>query len=84
MKTLLIYDSTGYIWVNISGDYRLPEGLPYVETEVPEGYYAESVNPATGEPVLAEIPKSQQELEMEALKARVAELEAVQAAELGV
>lgn len=37
MKTLIIYDSEGYILSNITGSYRVPKGVPYMETEVPEG-----------------------------------------------
>ena len=53
MKTLLIYDNSGTIWVNIAGYYALPDGLPYIEAEIPAGYYAVSVDTETKEPVLA-------------------------------
>lgn len=70
MKTLLVYDNTGKIWVNISGDYAIPDGLPYIEAEIPTGYYAESVNLETKEPVLKEFPKSNTDMEIESLKAQ--------------
>lgn len=37
MKTLIIYDNQGYIISNITGSYRVPTGVPYLETEIPEG-----------------------------------------------
>lgn len=37
MKTLIIYDNEGYIISQISGDYRVPVGVPYLEITVPEG-----------------------------------------------
>lgn len=37
MKTLIIYDSQGYIISSITGSYRVPSGVPFLEVEVPEG-----------------------------------------------
>lgn len=37
MKTLIIYDTQGYILSNITGSYRVPTGVPFLETEIPEG-----------------------------------------------
>lgn len=37
MKTLIIYDSAGYIISNITGSYRVPKGVPFLEVEIPEG-----------------------------------------------
>lgn len=37
MKTLIIYDSQGYILSNITGNYRVPLGVPFLETDIPEG-----------------------------------------------
>ena len=72
MKTMLIYDNAGTIWVSITGDYAKPDGLPYLETEIPAGYYAESVDVGTKQPVLKEFPKSDMEKRMEELEAQVA------------
>ena len=74
MKTLLIYDNDGLIWVNISGDYAFPNGLPYIETEIPAGYYAESVDTETKQPVLKELLKSETEIRLEELEAQIAAL----------
>lgn len=72
MKTMLIYDNAGTIWVSITGDYAKPDGLPYLETEIPEGYFAASVNVETQEPILQAYPKSDMEKRMEELEAQVA------------
>lgn len=37
MKTLIIYDEQGYIISNITGSYRVPTGVPYLEVEIPQG-----------------------------------------------
>ena len=37
IKTLVIYDTQGYVIQQISGDYRIPVGIPYLEVDVPEG-----------------------------------------------
>lgn len=37
MKTLIIYDSQGYIISNITGSYRVPTGVPFLEVEIPTG-----------------------------------------------
>lgn len=72
MKTLLVYDNSGVIWASVTGSYVPPDGLPYIETEIPAGYYAESVDVGTKQPVLKEFPKSDMEKRMEELEAQVA------------
>ena len=72
MKTLLVYDNSGVIWASVTGSYVPPDGLPYIETEIPAGYYAESVNVETQEPILQAYPKSDMEKRMEELEAQVA------------
>ena len=57
MKTLVIFDSTGRIYFTSSGDYVIPEGLPYIEVEVPEGQYITGVN-VSGESPVAVLEKS--------------------------
>lgn len=61
MKTLIIYDNTGKIWNQMSGAYDVPNGLPYLEVEIPEGKYPVSVDTSGEEPavVYAEFPKSE-------------------------
>ena len=72
MKTLLIYDNAGTIYYQQAGYYALPDGLPYIETEIQAGYYAKSVDTGTKEPVLAEFPKSETDQRIAALEAQVA------------
>ena len=72
MKTLLIYDNAGTIYYQQAGYYALPDGLPYIEVEIPAGYYAVSVDTGTKEPVLAEFPKSETDQRIAALEAQVA------------
>lgn len=75
MKTLIIYDNTGYIYLNMSGDYRLPEGgvqFLEVDSDIHENKIIKSVNVDTKELVLENIPLSETEI----LKQKVAEQEA--------
>lgn len=72
MKTLLIYDNAGTIYYQQAGYYALPDGLPYIETEIPAGYYAASVDTGTKEPVLAEFPKSETDRRLSELEAQLA------------
>ena len=74
MKTLLIYDNAGTIYYQQAGYYALPDGLPYLETEIPAGYYAKSVDTGTKEPVLAAFPKSETDQRLDELEAQVAAL----------
>ena len=36
-KTLIIYDTTGYIISSVTGFYHVPTGIPYIEIEIPKG-----------------------------------------------
>lgn len=71
MKTLIIYDSQGYIISNITGSYRVPAGVPFLEVEIPEDKRIATVNGlgvdvsvTPHKVILEDIPKS----EIEALK----------------
>lgn len=45
MKTLVIYDSTGHIYLQMAGNYTIPAGgIQYLEEEVPEGKLAVKVD----------------------------------------
>lgn len=35
MKTLIVYDNNGLILQRASGEYYLPQGVPYLEVEIP-------------------------------------------------
>ncbi|WP_238915107.1 hypothetical protein [Clostridium sp. YIM B02555] len=61
MKTLLIYDDTGFIYVQITGSYRTPEGaLQFIEIEIPKGKIITGVDiSATPHaPIFEDIPKT--------------------------
>ena len=74
MNTLIIYDNTGYIYVNITGSYRKPTGLQYLITEIPEGKILTGVDVSVTPniAIFEDIPLSETEL----LKKRVEEQEA--------
>ena len=64
MKTLIIYDNTGYIYLQITGSYKIPQGgLNYLEVDEDsfKGKIIKSVNAETKELVLEDIPKTELE-----------------------
>ena len=81
--TTIIYDQNGRILMTQSGDMGATEAdvLTY---EVPDGYRAVSVDPVTKEVTLEEIPKTEAEKQLADLQEKVAELEKIQNAQLGV
>jgi len=62
MQTLIIYDETGYIISQMSGDVREPVGIPFMWVEIPDGKRIVSVDPETNEPIFEDLPKSEIEL----------------------
>lgn len=81
--TTIIYDQNGRILMTQSGDMGATEAdvLTY---EVPDGYRAVSVDPVTKEVTLEEIPKTEAEKQLADLQEKVAEIEKIQNAQLGV
>lgn len=81
--TTIIYDQNGRILMTQSGDMGVTEAnvLTY---EVPDGYWAVSVDPVTKKVTLEEIPKTEAEKQLADLQEKVAELEKIQNAQLGV
>lgn len=74
MKTLIIYDNTGYIFLQITGSYQTPQGgVQYIETEIEDGKILKSVDVTVtpNVPIYENIPLSETEL----LKQKVAEQE---------
>ncbi len=61
MKTLVVYDNTGKIYYQASGDYTKPQGLQYIEVEIPKGKYIAGVDPKTHTAILEEIPPTKTE-----------------------
>lgn len=67
----IIYNAAGTI-IYVSSENFEFGGC--VVCEVPDGYYAESVNPETGVPVLKKIPKTKEQQRLDELEAQVAAL----------
>lgn len=61
-KTLIIYDNEGYILQTITGFYRVPVGIPYLEVEIPQDKIVKSINVETKELILEDRPKSENQL----------------------
>ena len=59
MSTLIIYDTTGYIISQMSGDVREPVGIPFMWVEIPEGKSLVKIDTTAEEhqPVFADLPK---------------------------
>lgn len=75
MKTIIIYKDSGEIIFSQSGQgVSADGGANIIETDIPDGYYVKSVNTETNEPVLKEIPKSSEQVQIDDLKKIVAEL----------
>lgn len=71
-KTLIIYDTTGYIVdIKTGNGYRVPIGIPYLEIEIPEGKELVGVDISTTphKPVLEDIPKTDIEVAQERIQA---------------
>ncbi|WP_077829929.1 hypothetical protein, partial [Clostridium beijerinckii] len=73
MKTLVIYDNTGYIILTFNAPYRVPEGgINYLEVEIPVGQRVTSIDTtkAPNVPNFEDIPKT----DIEKLQEQVASL----------
>lgn len=63
-KTLFLYDEEGYIYVNISGEYRIPVGnisALELDNSNAEGKIIKSINPTTKELITEDRPKTSEE-----------------------
>lgn len=74
MKTLVIYDESGYVIQSIKGDYRVPIGIPYLEVEIPEGKYLQTgigvdLSTTPHQAIIVNAPKSETDLITERLEA---------------
>lgn len=74
---LVVYDKNGTVYFAGTG-FPTPEGIPYLEVEIPEGkrFVGINVDIEPNEPIFEDIPKS----EFEILKEEVEELKAQSAA----
>lgn len=62
MKTLIIYDNTGYVYLQITGNYRLPQdGIQFLEIEIPQGKTLNciDINKIPNEPIFEDLPISE-------------------------
>lgn len=72
MKTIVLYDNNGKIYMTQSGeDVTAENGANIVETKIPAGFYPSSVNPDTKEVVFTEIPKTKEQQKIEELETRI-------------
>jgi len=37
MKTIILYDTEGYVFSTQTGMYKRPKGIPFLEVEIPQG-----------------------------------------------
>ncbi|WP_459481941.1 hypothetical protein [Clostridium saccharoperbutylacetonicum] len=77
MKTLIVYDNIGYIYLQMTGDYKVPQGgMNYLETEIPEGKHIKSIdtNKTPNVPIFEDIPKTELEQTQEQLLETQAQL----------
>lgn len=71
-KTLIIYDLDGTIIQQIAGFYKIPNGLPYLEVEIPINKYVSGVDVETQEAIFEDVPKSENDI----MKEKISILEA--------
>lgn len=71
MKQTAIYTADGHI-IMLLPDTGIGE-IASLEVEIPDGYRLDSINPETKEPVLAEIPKTEEQQKLADLEAKQAE-----------
>ena len=71
MKTIVIYDDNGEIYMTQSGNVTAENGANITETEIPDGFYPSSVNPDTKEVIFAEIPKTKEQQDIAEIKAQL-------------
>lgn len=80
IKTLIIYDNAGFIFLQISGNYEMPKGgVQFLEVEIPQGKYLKSIDVTVtpNTPIYEDIPQTDMEQiksETELLKGCVMEL----------
>jgi hypothetical protein len=65
MKTLIMYDNTGYIYLQMSGIYRVPQGnVQFIEIEVPTDKRVKEIDITVtpNVPIYEDAPKTESEL----------------------
>lgn len=71
MKQTAIYTADGHIIMLLS-DTGIGK-IASLEVDIPDGYRLDSINPETKEPVLKEIPKTEEQQKLADLEAKQAE-----------
>lgn len=61
-KTLIIYDNSGVIVSQMVSPYNTPNGLPYLEIEIPSNKYIVGVDIANNQPIYEDMPKSENQI----------------------
>lgn len=81
MNTLIIYDETGYIIYQATGNVREPVGIPFMWVEIPEGKRIVSIDASTEThaPVFEDSTKT----EVQLLQEQVNDLNIAMAALMG-
>lgn len=82
MKTIAVYDATGHIIYQGSGDMYEPVGTPFLWIEIPGGKRLKSIDTskAPHEPIFEDLPKT----EVQLLSEQIAALNIALAEVLGV
>lgn len=74
MRALVIYDLTGRVWQIIYGEEKVPQGLPAIFVDIPEGAQLERMDvtdPKNPKPVFNYLP----ETDIGRIQKKVADLE---------
>ena len=75
MKTFVIYNKdTGEVIMTQSGNDATPVVIDCLTAEIPNGKLVESVDLKTGDVVLTDIPKTEEQIRLDALEAQIAAL----------
>lgn len=79
MRTLIIYDTTGRIIYQASGDVLEPTGIPFIWVDKPQGKYITSIDVSKEEhkPVYVDYPKLKEDLlqeQVDALNIAIAQM----------
>lgn len=71
MNTLVIYDNSGKIFFQVTGDVQEPDGIPFLWVQVPHGKIVQRIDVSVEphEPILSDLPKSEIETRVEQAEA---------------
>lgn len=79
MQALIIYDLTGKVWNIILGEPEIPQGVPCLRVDIPEGAQLERIDlsdPKNPKPVFRYLPETdygRMEKQIQALEAELAD-----------